>query len=144
MNRFKDTLGHYEKVGSLLKFDILVKTDRIDEKRYNRFYIEGACKYSYNSGHLADTPELAVTNFIRAFGRIPDLMVKMAAEIKEQQKNIAAMQEIVNTPWRKESELRQMKIDLAALERKIQSELEAIGKPENINDTVEVTEEVAI
>ena len=71
-------------------------------------------------------------------------MVKMAAEIKEQQKNIAAMQEIVNTPWRKESELRQMKIDLAALERKIQSELEAIGKPENINDTVEVTEEVAI
>lgn len=128
MNKYKDTLGHYMKIGSLLKFDILIRTDKIDDKRYNRFYIEGACKYTYNSGHLADTPELAVTNFIRAFNRIPDLMEKISSQMKEQQDNISAMQEIVNTPWRKEAELRQMKTELAALERKIQSELSEIEK----------------
>ncbi len=144
MNKYKDTLGHYIKIGSLLKFDILIRTDKIDDKRYNRFYIEGACKYTYNSGHLADTPELAVTNFIRAFNRIPDLMEKITSQMEEQQDNISAMQKIVNTPWRKEVELRQMKTDLAVLERKIKRELEEIGTSENIQDVIEIIEKQAV
>lgn len=64
--------------------------------------------------------------------------------MEEQQDNISAMQKIVNTPWRKEVELRQMKTDLAVLERKIKRELEEIGTSENIQDVIEIIEKQAV
>lgn len=142
MNKYKDTCGHYVKIGSLLKFDILIKTEKGFESSFNRFYIQGACKYTYNSGHLADTPELAVTNFIRAFNKIPDLILKMVSDITEQEKNIPAMEEIADTPWRKEPELRRMKIELSALERKIQDDLKEIEKQKE--EVLTVSEEVEV
>lgn len=140
INKYKDTSGHYIRVGSLLRFEILVKTEKMDSRAYNRFYIEGACKYTYNNGFLAETPELAVTNFIRAFNKIPDLIDKYQSEIRKQEKDISGMRDIVNIPWRKEAELREMKIEQAALERKIQTALDEIGNPENISDAVELVE----
>ncbi|NDV69969.1 N-6 DNA methylase [Dysgonomonas sp. 25] len=137
INKYKNTHGYYETIGSLLHFEILVKTEKLDNYSFNRFFIEGACKYSYNSGHLADTPGLAASNFIRALGRIPRLIEKYETDNREKEVDIAKMQEIIDTPWRKESQLKDMKIQLAALERKIKNDLGEIGNSETISSKIE-------
>ncbi|WP_165045541.1 N-6 DNA methylase [Dysgonomonas sp. ZJ709] len=138
-----NTYGAFTEIGSLLNFDILVKTDSIDSYKYNRFYIEGACKYSFNNGDLASDPILAATNFIRALEKIPAIIPNYEENIKKLEKDIKVMEDIVSTPWRKETELNDAKIEVAALDRKIQDALASIGKQENM-DNEEVEQEEAI
>ena len=144
INKYKNTHGYFETIGSLLHFDILVKTEKLDTYQFNCFFIEGACKYSYNSGHLADTPELAASNFIRALCRIPLLIEKYETDNWEKEMDIAKMQDIVNTPWRKGPELKEMKIQMAVLERKLKNDLEKINNSNDINVISETKEEIGL
>ena len=57
--------------------------------------------------------------FLNALEKIPAHIEKYEAKNKELSKDIPILQEVVNTPWRKEDELKELKTELAALERKI-------------------------
>jgi len=126
INESARTNEEYQKIGNLYGFNLLVKTeasmkDGFDFKE-NRFFTEGesGIKYTYNNGHLAKDPKLASTSFFKALERIPILMDNHKRVAEKSAKDISVLEEVVNSYWRKEDELRKLKSDLAALARKIQ------------------------
>lgn len=120
------TGGDYLEIGSLYGFQLLVKTE-VSEKegvdlRVNRFFIqgEGNIKYTFNNGILAKDPEIASLNFIKALEKIPQYIENESKKIKEYQKDLPVLEEIVKGVWNKEVELSGLKTELASIERKIQ------------------------
>ncbi len=128
------TGGEYLRIGELYGFPILVKTESSlkegVEVKQNRFFVEGAFKYTYNNGQvaMADTKATA-SNFLNALERIPKLVEQYQEKNVEYERDIPILQQTVGGVWRKEDELKQLKSEVAALERKIQLEL-APAKPE--------------
>ena len=122
------TGGQYKRVGELYGFPIEVVSERTlkDGLEFcdNRFVIEGNYKYTYNNGHLAmaDT-HAAATNFLNALERIPGIIDQYKEKIATLEREIPQLQEIAGKTWKKEDELKQLKSELAALDRKIQLEL---------------------
>lgn len=161
INESARTNEEYKKIGSLYEFNILVKTeasmkDGFDFKE-NRFFVEGesGIKYTFNNGHLAKDPKLASVSFFKALERIPILIDNHERSKEKAAKDIPVLQEVVNNTWRKEDDLRKLKSDLAALERKIQMTIgeqpgDKNGQNKNVNsqnsgfysekNTVEVVE----
>jgi len=88
----------------------------------NCFFVEGesGIKYTFNNGHIAKDPKLASASFLKALERIPILIDNHERNKEKAATDIPVLQEVVNNKWRKEDELRKLKSDLAALERKIQ------------------------
>ena len=139
LNEISDSVRtneEYRRIGSLYGFHILVKTeaslkDGFDFKE-NRFFVEGesGIKYTYNNGHTAKDPKLATTSFLKALERIPFLIDNQARLTEKAANDIPVLKEVINSQWRKEDELRKLKSDLAALDRKIQM---TIG--ENVSNT---------
>ncbi len=123
INLIADTGGEYKKIGTLMDFNILVKTEHSFGDKSNRFFVEGACKYAYNNGYLATDPVKAATNFIKALDKLPGLIESCKKEIFYLKKDIPSMQKIVDTPWRKEGELNSLKQKLDILERRIKESL---------------------
>jgi len=90
----------------------------------NRFVVEGNYKYTYNNGHLAMADPLAAArNFLNAIERIPSIIDQYKAKNEVLEREIPQLQEIAGKVWKKEDELKQLKSELAALDRKIQLEL---------------------
>ena len=122
------TGGEYMRIGELYGFPILVKTESSlkegVEVRQNRFFVEGAYKYTYNNGQIAmaDT-KAASMNFLNALERIPKLVEQYREKNVEYERDIPILQQTVGGVWKKEDELKQLKSEVAALERKIQLEL---------------------
>jgi N12 class adenine-specific DNA methylase len=121
------TNEEYRKISSLYGFQLLVKTetsmkDGFDFKE-NRFFVEGesGIKYNYNNGHIAKDPKLAATSFMKALERIPFLINNQIRLTEKAAIDIPVLKEVVNSQWRKEDELRKLKSDLAALDRRIQA-----------------------
>lgn len=128
------TGGEYMCIGELYGFPILVKTESSlkegIEVRQNRFFVEGAYKYTYNNGQIAISDTKAATmNFLNALERIPKLVEQYREKNVEYERDIPILQQTVGGVWKKEEELKQLKSEVAALERKIQLEL-APPKPE--------------
>ena len=148
MNELNDTVetnGEYFKIGTLYDFNLLVKSETYISEgldlRENRFFIEGEgnIKYNYNNGHLATEPKLAALNFLNALERIPKLIEKYELEIAKISKDIPVMNEIVNGTWKKEDELKVLKTEFQALDRKIQLSLKPIEQGEgNASEEVEI------
>ena len=132
------TGGEYMRIGELYGFPILVKTesglkDGV-EVRQNRFFVEGAFKYTYNNGQIAISDTKAATmNFLNALERIPKLVEQYREKNVEYERDIPILQQTVGGEWKKEDELKQLKSEVAALERKIQLEL-APPKPEAVQE----------
>ncbi len=128
------TGGEYLRIGELYGFPILVKTESAlkegVEVKQNRFFVEGEFKYTYNNGQvaMADT-KAAASNFLNALERIPKLVEQYREKNVEYERDIPILQQTVGGVWKKEDELKQLKSEVAALERKIQLEL-APPKPE--------------
>ena len=123
-----ETGGEYKPIGELYGFPILVKTEKSIregvEVKQNRFFIEGAYKYTYNNGQLAMSDhKAAATNFLNALERIPKQMEQYKTENAKLEKDLPTLREIVGGTWKKEEELKQLKSEVAVLERKIQLEL---------------------
>ena len=139
------TGGLYKAVGELYGFPIKVVSERMLKEGLeftdNRFVVEGNYKYTYNNGHLAMAdPVAAARNFLNALEKIPSTIDQYKAKNEVLEKEIPQLQEIAGKVWKKEDELKQLKSELAALDRKIQLELapptpEAAGKE---NDGQEV------
>ncbi|MCM1151977.1 MAG: N-6 DNA methylase [Alistipes senegalensis] len=128
------TGGEYLRIGELYGFPVLVKTESTlkegVEVKQNRFFVEGAYKYTYNNGQIAmsDT-KAAAMNFLNALERIPKLVEQYREKNVEYERDIPILQATVGGEWKKEDKLKQLKTEVAALERKIQLEL-APPKPD--------------
>ena len=122
------TGGLYKPVGELYGFPIKVVSERILKEGLeftdNRFVVEGNYKYTYNNGHLAMAdPVAAARNFLNALEKIPSTIDQYKAKNEVLEKEIPQLKEIAGKVWKKEDELKQLKSELAALDRKIQLEL---------------------
>ena len=100
----------------------------------NRFFVEGNYKYQYNYGHIAKSdPIAAANNFLNALQKIPSYIEQYDSRCKALEKEIPQLEEIAGKTWKKEEELKGLKAELAALDRKIQLEL----APPQEQDTAE-------
>jgi len=75
-------------------------------------------------------------NFLNALERIPKLVEQYKAQNVTYERDIPILQETVGGVWKKEDELKALKADVAALERKIQLTL-APPKPEDGQEATE-------
>ena len=142
------TGGQYKPIGELYGFPIKVVSERMLKEGLeftdNRFVVEGNYKYTYNNGHLAMAdPVAAARNFLNALERIPSIIDQYKAKNEVLEKEIPQLQEIAGKVWKKEEELKQLKSELAALDRKIQLELAPstpkVVEQENENANPEIT-----
>ena len=122
------TGGVPQRIGELYGFPVKVVSERTLSEGLefidNRFFVDGNYKYSYNNGHLAmaDTHAAAV-NFLNALERIPAIIKQYEEKNEVLEREIPQLREIAGKTWKKEDELKQLKSELAALDRKIQLEL---------------------
>lgn len=136
------THGQPKVIGSLYGFDIVVKTDTTVKDGLdfceNRFFVrgEGNFLYNYNNGRLAVDPKTACQNFINAFDSIPRLIEKYTRDNEAIEKELPVLEQVVGEVWKKEDELKQLKADLAALDRKILLSLKSVDAQETSTDGV--------
>ncbi|MCM1141725.1 MAG: DNA methylase, partial [Muribaculum sp.] len=123
-----DTHGQYVRVGEVYGFPISIISERtlVDGREgvQNRFVVEGSYKYKYNNGFIAmsDT-HAACMNFVNALEKIPGIISQYEERTAKLKADVPILEGIVAKTWGKEDELKQLKSDLAALDRKIAAEL---------------------
>ena len=128
-----DTHGLYQRIGEVYGFPISIISERVVsdgvEKVQNRFVVEGNYKYKYNNGQLAmaDT-HAACMNFVNALEKIPGIIAQYEERTAKLKADVPILEGIMAKTWGKEDELKQLKSELAALDRKIQAEI--APKPE--------------
>ena len=140
------TGGAYKTIGELYGFPIKVVTEQTFREGLpfseNKFVIEGNYKYRFNNGHIAMADaKAAAGNFLNALERIPGIIKQYEDKNKVLEKEIPQLRMIVNKVWKKEDELKSLKSELAALDRKIQLELAPtkpqVAETENIEEKQE-------
>ena len=123
-----DTHGHYQRIGEVYGFPISIISERtlVDGKEsvQNRFVVEGNYKYKYNNGYIAmsDT-HAACMNFVNALEKIPGIIAQYEEKTAKLKADVPQLETIISKTWGKEDELKQLKSELAALDRKITAEL---------------------
>lgn len=75
-----------------------------------------------------------ITNFLNALDRIPKLMEQYKSQNATIEKDLPTLREIVGGTWKKEEELKGLKSELSAIERKIQLELVPPEKTVQMSD----------
>ena len=132
------TGGQYKRIGEIYGFPVKIVSETSFENGLpfvdNRFFVEGNYKYQYNYGHIAKSdPIAAASNFLNALQKIPSYIEQYDSRCKALEKEIPQLEEIAGKTWKKEDELKGLKAELAALDRKIQLEL----APPQEQDTAE-------
>ena len=122
------TGGQYKRIGEIYGFPVKIVSETSFENGLpfvdNRFLVEGNYKYQYNYGHIAKSdPIAAANNFLNALQKIPSYIEQYDSRCKALEKEIPQLEEIAGKTWKKEEELKGLKEELAALDRKIQLEL---------------------
>ena len=130
--------GQYKRIGEIYGFPVKIVSETSFENGLpfvdNRFFVEGNYKYQYNYGHIAKSdPIAAANNFLNALQKIPSYIEQYDSRCKDLEKEIPQLEEIAGKTWKKEEELKGLKAELAALDRKIQLEL----APPQEQDTAE-------
>ena len=134
------TDGHFKEIGELYGFKILVKTetsarDLLDlDLTTNRFYVQGRnagddniiMRYTYNNGNIATDPKLAAANFINALDKLPQLIEQSKARGEKLATDLPILQQTTTGIWKKEDELKELKSEVATLERKIAISLKPV------------------
>ena len=123
-----DTHGQYKRIGEVYGFPISIISERnlVDGKEtvQNRFAVEGNYKYKFNNGFIAmsDT-HAACMNFVNALEKIPGIVAQYEERTAKLKADVPQLEAIVAKQWGKEDELKQLKSDLAALDRRISAAL---------------------
>lgn len=125
-----DTHGQYQRIGEVYGFPISIISERtvVDGREgvQNRFVVEGNYKYKFNNGFIAmsDT-HAACMNFVNALEKIPGIIAQYEERTAKLKADVPTLESIVSKTWgkEKEDELKQLKSELAALDRKITAEL---------------------
>ncbi|MDR0430237.1 MAG: N-6 DNA methylase [Tannerellaceae bacterium] len=126
------THGLSEPIGSLYGFTLLVKSETTVKDGFdlvqNRFFIkgEGEILYNYNHGHLAADPKTAAQNFLNALDTMPALLEKYKTDNEKLMKDVPTLKAVVESPWKKEDELKALKAEMTVMERKIEASLKPI------------------
>lgn len=152
LNQLSDnarTNGEYFPIGALYGFKILVKTEESQKEgsifKDNRFFIEGEgnIKYSYNNGHIATDPKLASMNFLNALDKIPNLIEKYEVENNKLAKDLPIFKEIMDTTFKKEPELKDLKSQLDSLSRQINLSLATKDESQVIDAPKDAVQDVS-
>ena len=123
-----DTHGQYKRIGEVYGFPISIISERtfVDGKEavQNRFVVEGNYKYKFNNGFIAmsDT-HAACMNFVNALEKIPGIVAQYEERTAKLKVDVPQLESIIAKPWGKENELKGLKSELAALDRKITAAL---------------------
>ncbi len=133
------TGGQYKRIGEIYGFPVKIVSETSFENGLpfvdNRFLVEGNYKYQYNYGHIAKSdPIAAANNFLNALQKIPSYIEQYDSRCKALEKEIPQLEEIAGKTWKKEEELKGLKAELAALDRKIQLELAPPVPEKDISD----------
>ena len=133
------TGGQYKRIGEIYGFPVKIVSKTSFENGLpfvdNRFFVEGNYKYQYNNGHIAKSdPIAAANNFLNALQKIPSYIEQYDSRCKALEKEIPQLEEIAGKTWKKEEELKGLKAELAALDRKIQLELVPPVPEKDISD----------
>ena len=133
------TGGQYKRIGEIYGFPVKIVSKTSFENGLpfvdNRFLVEGNYKYQYNYGHIAKSdPIAAANNFLNALQKIPSYIEQYDSRCKALEKEIPQLEEIAGKTWKKEKELKGLKVELAALDRKIQLELVPPVPEKDISD----------
>ena len=142
------TGGQYKRIGEIYGFPVKIVSKTSFENGLpfvdNRFFVEGNYKYQYNYGHIAKSdPIAAANNFLNALQKIPSYIEQYDSRCKALEKEIPQLEEIAGKTWKKEEELKGLKAELAALDRKIQLELappQEVPKEETAQEIQKKTE----
>ncbi|MGL4364768.1 MAG: DUF3945 domain-containing protein [Bacteroidales bacterium] len=131
LNELKEktnTGGEYQKIGELYGFEVVIKTERgvtdggldfLD----NKFFVNGAYKYSHNNGRIAKDPKLAALSFMNALENIPKLIEKHQTESEQLSNEFNEIKTIASEEWNKNEELTQLKKEVNILSKKIALEV---------------------
>ncbi len=123
-----DTHGQYKRIGEVYGFPISIISERVladgKESVQNRFVVEGNYKYKFNNGFIAmsDT-HAACMNFVNALEKIPGIIAQYEERTAKLKADVPQLEAIIAKQWGKEDELKQLKSELAALDRKITAAL---------------------
>ena len=142
------TGGQYKRIGEIYRFPVKIVSKTSFENGLpfvdNRFFVEGNYKYQYNYGHIAKSdPIAAANNFLNALQKMPSYIEQYDSRCKALEKEIPQLEEIAGKTWKKEEELKGLKAELAALDRKIQLELappQEVPKEETAQEIQKKTE----
>lgn len=132
------THGLSEPIGSLYGFTLLVKSETTVKDGFdlvqNRFFIkgEGEILYNYNHGHMATDPKLAAANFLNALDTMPALLEKYKTDNEKLMKDVPVLKTVVESVWKKEDELKELKAEMVVMERKIEASLKPIEQSAGI------------
>ena len=123
-----DTHRQYQRIGEVYGFPISIISEPtlVDghETVQNRFVVEGEYKYKYNNGFIAmsDT-HAACMNFVNALEKIPGIIAQYEERTAKLKADVPLLEAIIAKPWGKEDELKALKSELAALDRRITAAL---------------------
>ena len=123
-----NTHNEYVRVGEIYGFPVCIVSEKaiVDgvEAIRNRFVVEGQYKYTYNNGQIAmsDT-HAACMNFVNALEKLPDTIRQHRERAEKKRVDVPTLEAIVSRTWGKEDELKALKSELAALDRKITADL---------------------
>lgn len=126
------THGLSEPIGSLYGFTLLVKSETTVKDGFdlvqNRFFIkgEGEILYNYNHGHIAADPKTAAANFLNALDTMPALLEKYKTDNEKLMKDVPVLKAVVESLWKKEDELKELKAEMVVMEHKIEASLKPI------------------
>ena len=123
-----DTKGLPKEIGNAFGFPIQVCTEEVQKGglpfRENRFSVQGSYTYRFNNGQMAmKDKDAAATHFLRALEKIPEYISQYKHRIESMERDLKQMMPAINKEWKKETELRDLKTELAALDRKITLDL---------------------
>lgn len=131
------THGEHMPIGSLYGFSLYVKSETTNKDGLdfiqNRFSVrgDGEIFYQYNNGQMAVDPKLASQNFLHALvENMPRLLERYKTDNEKLLKDIPVLKEVLESTWRREPELVELKSELLKLERQIQQSLKSTGETE--------------
>ena len=123
-----NTHGEYVRIGEIYSFPVSIISERavVDgvETLRNRFVVEGQYRYTYNNGNIAmSDPHAASANFLNALQKLPEIIRLHKEKADKLRVDMPTLEAIVARTWGKEDELKDLKSELAALDRKITTDL---------------------
>ncbi|WP_277014320.1 helicase-related protein [Flavobacterium lindanitolerans] len=142
-----------QKIGNLYGFDLYIRQERepyytdglINYKNYNNFYATTASsgiKYTYNDGFPnIDNPKLSARHFLSAIDRTITLKQRYEKELLQFEQECPQLERLAGKPFVQEEELKNMKAELATLEKDIAKKL-ADKQAENADSDEETNEEI--
>ena len=82
-------------------------------------------RYTYNGGAPnVDNPKLAARYFLNAIDRASNLLDRHQSELAQAERELPLIRQMINKPFEKDNELKDLKTTLASLERSIALKLE--------------------